>query len=403
MSPQSAAAASCNRPPAVWSSASIFRTHGSAAAAAAARTKVNAWIHIGSDDSVTLYDPQSRNGAGHRDFAFHTPGRGTRCGWSKIRTEFPGIDPAFGNQGVLGSASIRSRRDLCARPAPPRAKCSSKPPRKNGVSINLAVPRPNGVVVNTATGAHADLRRARRSRREIAAAHRYRLERSGPVPRHRQVSQSASILRTKSTANQIRHRRPRARMLHAVVARCPVFGGKVRGIRRRQSQSHARREARPADFTAWPSSPRTPGMPFRREGRSNQWDEGPNAASTARHPQELDRAALQPGAVGRKTATPPPRSPPPPKRSKPFTKRPSSPTLPWSRSTAWPTCAPIAAKSGHPRNARAPPIQEALRITGFVPTRCRSTPNTWAADSAAAPAPITSPNRSKFRKPYAFP
>ncbi len=30
------------------------------------------------------------------------------CDWKKIRTEFPGIDRAYGNQGVVGSQSIRS-------------------------------------------------------------------------------------------------------------------------------------------------------------------------------------------------------------------------------------------------------------------------------------------------------
>jgi len=34
------------------------------------------------------------------------------CDWARIRTEFPGVDRAFGpSQGVFGSASIRSSWD----------------------------------------------------------------------------------------------------------------------------------------------------------------------------------------------------------------------------------------------------------------------------------------------------
>ena len=33
------------------------------------------------------------------------------CDWKKIRTEFPGIDRAFGNQGIVGSQSIRTTWD----------------------------------------------------------------------------------------------------------------------------------------------------------------------------------------------------------------------------------------------------------------------------------------------------
>ena len=60
-------------------------------------------------------------------------------------------------------------------------------------------------------------------------------------------------------------------MLYAVVARCPVFGGKVEELRRRQGEGRARREARRADIRAasrW--SPTTPGRAMQGRARAGR-------------------------------------------------------------------------------------------------------------------------------------
>lgn len=70
--------------------------------------KVNAWIRVGADDSVTLMIHKSEMGQGTVTSLSQLLAEELECDWKKIHTEFPGIDPAFGLQGVFGSMSIRS-------------------------------------------------------------------------------------------------------------------------------------------------------------------------------------------------------------------------------------------------------------------------------------------------------
>src|SRR5215475_11209505 len=83
-------------------------TRDAQAVLAATDSKLNAWIHIGSDDSVTLFIHKSEMGQGTVTSLSMLLAEELECDWTKIRTEFPGIDRAFGNQGVVGSASIRT-------------------------------------------------------------------------------------------------------------------------------------------------------------------------------------------------------------------------------------------------------------------------------------------------------
>src|SRR5215469_8501420 len=83
-------------------------TRGAQPAIAATDSKLNTWIHIGSDDSVTLFVHKAEMGQGTVTSLSMLLAEELECDWKKIRTEFPGIDRAFGNQGVVGSQSIRS-------------------------------------------------------------------------------------------------------------------------------------------------------------------------------------------------------------------------------------------------------------------------------------------------------
>src|SRR5215469_6801241 len=77
---------------------------------AATDAKLNAWIHIGSDDSVTLFIHKAEMGQGTVTSLSMLLAEELECDWKKIRTEFPGVDPvAFGPmQGVFGSMSVRT-------------------------------------------------------------------------------------------------------------------------------------------------------------------------------------------------------------------------------------------------------------------------------------------------------
>jgi len=72
--------------------------------------KLNAYVHVGTDDTVTLYIHKAEMGQGTVTSLSMLLAEELECDWKKIRTEFPGVDPvAFGPmQGVFGSMSIRT-------------------------------------------------------------------------------------------------------------------------------------------------------------------------------------------------------------------------------------------------------------------------------------------------------
>src|SRR2546428_483463 len=72
--------------------------------------KLNAYVQIGTDDTVTFYIHKAEMGQGTVTSLSMLLAEELECDWKKIRTEFPGVDPvAFGPmQGVLGSMSSRT-------------------------------------------------------------------------------------------------------------------------------------------------------------------------------------------------------------------------------------------------------------------------------------------------------
>src|SRR4051794_21504293 len=78
-------------------------------AQSAAPLKLNAWVHVGTDDTVTLFIHKAEMGQGTVTSLSMLLAEELECDWKKIRTEFPGIDREYGpSQGVVGSQSIRS-------------------------------------------------------------------------------------------------------------------------------------------------------------------------------------------------------------------------------------------------------------------------------------------------------
>src|SRR5215475_13273572 len=78
--------------------------------AAVSNARVNAFVQIASDDSITFYIHKAEMGQGTVTSLSMLLAEELECDWKKIRTEFPGVDPvAFGAmQGVFGSMSIRT-------------------------------------------------------------------------------------------------------------------------------------------------------------------------------------------------------------------------------------------------------------------------------------------------------
>src|SRR5215470_1295185 len=72
--------------------------------------KLNAFVRVGTDDTITLYIHKAEMGQGTVTSLSMLLAEEFECDWKKIRTEFPGVDPvAYGQmQGVFGSMSVRT-------------------------------------------------------------------------------------------------------------------------------------------------------------------------------------------------------------------------------------------------------------------------------------------------------
>ncbi len=72
--------------------------------------KPNAYIHIGTDESVTFIIPKAEMGQGPVTSLSQILAEELDCDWGKIKTEYAPVDPAsYGPlQGVVGSMSIRT-------------------------------------------------------------------------------------------------------------------------------------------------------------------------------------------------------------------------------------------------------------------------------------------------------
>jgi isoquinoline 1-oxidoreductase subunit beta len=122
--------------------------------------RLNAFVRIGSDDSVTLTIHRAELGQGSVTSLSMLLAEELECDWAKIRTEFAPVDPknygVFGSptlQGVFGSLSIRSSYDpLRKAGATAREMLVTAAAQKWGVDRSQCRAE-NSSVINTATTA----------------------------------------------------------------------------------------------------------------------------------------------------------------------------------------------------------------------------------------------------------
>jgi len=271
--------------------------------AAVAPLKLNAWVHVGTDDVVTLFIHKAEMGQGTVTSLSMLLAEELECDWATIRTEFPGVDRAFGgSQGVFGSQSIRSSwTPLRQAGASARVMLVQAAAARWGV--DAAVCRADhGAVVNTATNA----RLTYGALAEDAA----RL----PVPTapalkdardFRLIGTSAKRLDTPAKIDGtatfgIDVRLPG--MLYAVVARCPVVGGTVTSVDDAKAKTipGIKHIVRISSGVAVVADNTWSAM----EGRKVLdivWNEGPNATfSSAQLTKMFADLVTQPGAEARK-------------------------------------------------------------------------------------------------------
>jgi len=278
-----------------------------AAPASAVPASLNAWMLISPDDTVKIMIDKSEMGQGILTALCMMAAEELDCNWKTIRTEFAPaakeyFNPAFGMQGTGGSSSVRSSWDPMRKAgAAARDMLLQAAAAKWNVDKS-ACRTENGVIYHDA------------SKRKLTYGSVAGAASMLPVPQdvplkdpkqYRIVGKPTKRLDTPDKVNGraefgIDVRRPE--MLYAVVARCPVFGGKVASFDATKAKAVpgvknvveiSRGIAVVADNT-WAA------MQGRR-ALDVKWDEGPNANATSESISKLfaDQMA-QPAAEARK-------------------------------------------------------------------------------------------------------
>src|SRR5580698_10865304 len=110
--------------------------------------KLNAWIHIAPDDTVTFRIHKVEMGQGTVTSLSQLLAEELECDWGKFRTEFPPVEKIFGFQGVVGSQSIRTSWDSLRRAgATARVMLVQAGAQQWGVDPSQCIAQ-NGVVTN---------------------------------------------------------------------------------------------------------------------------------------------------------------------------------------------------------------------------------------------------------------
>jgi isoquinoline 1-oxidoreductase subunit beta len=208
------------------------RFEATAEAAASSQAKLNAWMLIGADDSVKIMIDKSEMGQGILTALCMIAAEELDCDWKKVHTEFAPaakeyINPAFGVQGTGGSSSVRSSWDPLRK-----AGASARDMLLQAAAAQWNVDKASCRTENGAIYHDASKRKATYGSVAAAAA-------MLPVPEnvptkdpknYRIIGKPTKRLDTPDKVNGVAEfgldaRRPG--MMYAVVARCPVFGGKV--------------------------------------------------------------------------------------------------------------------------------------------------------------------------------
>jgi len=276
---------------------------GSQESSPAVSSKLNAFVHVGTDDIVTLFIHKAEMGQGTVTSLSMLLAEELECDWRKIRTEFAGVSREYGAmQGVFGSASVRSSFDSLRR-AGAAAREMLVQAAAEVWRVDPSVCRAeNGAVLNNSTGAWMTYGSLAGDASKLAVPANPPLK----DPAHfRLIGKPVKRLDTPSKVDGsaqfgIDVRLPG--MVYAVVARCPVFGGKVKSFdsARAKAVPGVKLIAQISGGIAVVADNTWSAMQGRRV-LDVQWDEGPVAAmSTPALTKIFQERMRQPGAEARK-------------------------------------------------------------------------------------------------------
>lgn len=275
-----------------------YRAAGQAGAA-----KLNAWVHVRPDDSVTLFIHKAEMGQGTVTSLSMLLAEELECDWNKIRTEFPGIDRAYGPfQGVVGSQSIRSSWEpLRHAGAAAREMLVEAAAQQWGVPAAQCRAE-NGVVFNTSSNARLTYGSLADAAAKMTPPKNIKLKDSSQF---RVIGKPHARLDTPPKVNGsakfgIDVRLPG--MLFAVAERCPVFGGKVASFDATAAKAvPGVKHVVPISTGIAVVADNTWSANQGRKALKIQWAEGEHAnLSSAEISRSFAERAQQPGVVAKK-------------------------------------------------------------------------------------------------------
>jgi isoquinoline 1-oxidoreductase beta subunit len=275
-------------------------------AAAAAALPLNAFVHIGTDDLVTLIIHKSEMGQGTVTSLSMLLAEELECRWESIRNEFAPVTPAYGNIGVYGSNSIRSSwQSLRVAGATAREMLISAAAQQWGVDRTVCRAE-KGTVVNTASGARLTYGALAEAASKLPAPAAPALKSASTF---KLIGTSPKRLDTPAKVDGsavfgIDVRLPN--MLYAVVARSPVFGGKLSSFDAAKAKAvpGVKQVVQVSTGVAVIAENTWAAMEGRR-ALTIAWDEGANATVSSASIRDLFiRLSGQPGAEARRVGDP---------------------------------------------------------------------------------------------------
>jgi isoquinoline 1-oxidoreductase beta subunit len=278
---------------------------GAQTAAGATPVKVNAFVRIAPDDSVTLMIHKSEMGQGTVTSLSQLLAEELECDWKKIRTEFPGVEPAYaagGMMGAYGSLSIRtSWAPLRQAGAQAREMLIAAAAQKWGVNASQCRAE-NNSVINTSTNAKLSYGSLADAAAKLTPPTNVKLK---DAAQFKTIGTSPKRLDTPSKVNGtaifgLDVKRPG--MLYASLERCPVFGGKVASFDAAKAKAvpGVKNVVQISNGVAVIADNTWSAMEGRK-ALTIKWDEGPRAnTSSASLRQMFMDLTAKPGAVARK-------------------------------------------------------------------------------------------------------
>src|SRR5579863_4347470 len=267
----------------------FYLPEGSAHAAPVAMmppASMNAWIRISPTDVVTIMIDKSEMGQGILTALCMIAAEELDCDWKNINTEFAPaakeyFNPAFGMQGTGGSSSVRSSWDPMRKAGATAREMLLQAAAAQWKVDKSACRTENGVIYHEAS------KRSLTYGSVAATASKLPVPQSVPLKDPKNYRIIGKPTKRLDTPDKVNGRAEfgidvqQGGMMYAVVARCPVFGGKVASFDSTKAKAVpgvktviqiSRGLAVVADNT-WAA------MQGRR-ALEVKWDEGPNAKAS---------------------------------------------------------------------------------------------------------------------------